>query len=140
MKRKETSEAVQNQLSFFRGKELKDTMENHEEDNNNSNVFLLEDGKIKPFSPEEYTASTLYQAVDSFSVECRLVRPEEPGSMVFEGKKPARKTIPVLVKKSGDCVILNSWEELESQPSQLAETRDVVGVMPVKQVFVLKRK
>lgn len=103
-------------------------------------VFLLEDGRIRPISQDEYTASTLFQAVDSFSIECRLVRPEDPGNMVFEGKKPSKKTVPILVKKSGECVMLNSWEELESQPSQLADAQDVVGAMPVKQVFVLKRK
>lgn len=140
MKRKEISEAVQNQLSFFG--ETKKEQEDMEmpESENGSKIFLLEDGKIKPFSEEEYTASTLYQAVDSFSVECRLVRPEEPGNLVFEGKKPSRKTVPILVKKSGECVMLNSWEELEAQPSHLADARDVVGAMPVKQVFVLKRK
>ena len=109
----------------------------HEDGNN---VFLLENGRIEPFSSDEFTASTLYQAVDSFSVECRLVRPEEPGNMVFEGKKPSRKTVPILVNKDGQCVLLNSWEELESEPSRLASAREVVGAMPVKQVFVLKRK
>ena len=78
--------------------------------------------------------------MDSFSVECRLVRPEEPGSMVFEGKKPSRKTVPILVKKDGECVLLNSWDELESEPSKLADAHEVLGALPVKQVFVLKRK
>lgn len=143
MKRKETAEAV-NQLSFFERNgersEKKETMENSGNNGGDKNVFLFEEGRIKPFSEDEYTTSTLYKAVESFSVECRLVRPEEPGKMVFEGKKPSKKTVPILVKKNGECVIVNSWEELESEPAQLAETRDVVGAMPVKQVFVLKRK
>ncbi|MEN6439330.1 MAG: hypothetical protein ABFD97_12210 [Syntrophobacter sp.] len=143
MKRKEASEAI-NQLSFFERNEerseKKETMENPEQNGGDKNVFLFEEGKIKAFSADEYTTSTLYQAVESFSVECRLVRPEEPGNMIFEGKKPSRKTVPILVKKNGECVIMSSWEELESEPAQLAETRDVVGAMPVKQVFVLKRK
>jgi hypothetical protein len=142
MKRKENAEVLNNQLSFVERK--KETMETPEENNGDqsvdSSVFLLEDGRIKPFIQNQYTASTLYQAVESFGVECRLVRPEEPGNMVFDGKKPSKKTVPILVKKSGECVLLNSWEQLESEPAQLAEARDVVGAMPVKQVFVLKRK
>ncbi len=147
MKRKDNAEAIQSQLSFFERNEGKEeTMEKAEHENgkaeheNGNNVFLLENGRIAPFSSDEYTASTLYQAVDSFSVECRLVRPEEPGSMVFEGKKPSRKTVPILVQKDGECVLLNSWDELESEPSKLASAHEVLGALPVKQVFVLKRK
>jgi hypothetical protein len=140
MKRKENSES-RSQLSFVDKSERKNDVETSDsQGNGNSNAFILEGQTLKPFSPEEYTASTIYQALESFSVECKLVRPEEPGNMVFEGKKPSRKTVPIVVKKSGECVILNSWEELESQPEQLAEASDVVGAMPVKQVFVLKRK
>jgi len=144
MKRRENSEA-QNQLSFFQRNDKKDDMDKPEKNepsgqNGEKGIFLLEEGRIRPITEDEYTASTLYQAVESFSIECRLVRPEEPGSMVFEGKKPSKKTVPIVVKKSGECVMLNSWEELESQPSQLADAQDVVGAMPVKRVFVLKRK
>ncbi len=139
MKRKDSAEAMQSQLSFFERNGKEETMEKAEHENGN-NVFLLENGRIAPFSSAEYTASTLYQAVDSFSVECRLVRPEEPGSMVFEGKKPSRKTVPILVNKDGECVLLNSWDELESEPSKLASAHEVLGALPVKQVFVLKRK
>jgi len=154
MKRKETAEA-QNQLSFVemnpKREEQEKTMEpaalNEEVrqkgengHNGEKGVFLMEDGQIKPFSAEEYTTSTLYQAVETFSVECRLVRPEEPGNMVFEGKKPSKRTVPILVKKSGECQIMDSWEELESRPAELAEVSDIVGAMPVKQIFVLKRK
>lgn len=137
MKRKENSESQQ--LSFFEKNQKKDDMESTGQ-NGDGSVFLLEDGRIKIFSPDEYTSSTLYQAMESFGVECKLVRPEEPANMMFEGKKPSRKTVPILVKKSGECVILGSWEDLESQPAQLAEVQDVVGALPVKQVFVLKRK
>jgi len=139
MKRKDNAEAMQNQLSFFEGNAKEETMETAEREDGN-NVFLLENGRIEPFSSTDYTASTLYQAVDSFSVECRLVRPEEPGSMIFEGKKPSRKTVPILVKKDGECVLLNSWDELESEPSKLSNAHEVLGALPVKQVFVLKRK
>ena len=139
MKRKDNAEAIQSQLSFLERTGKEETMEKAENENGN-NVFLLENGRIAPFSSDEYTASTLYQAVDSFSVECRLVRPEEPGSMVFEGKKPSRKTVPIVVNKDGECVLLNSWDELESEPSRLANAQEVLGALPVKQVFVLKRK
>jgi hypothetical protein len=139
MKRKDNVEAIRNQLSFFEKDRKKETMETAEHENGNS-IFLLEDGKIQPFSAEKYTASMLYQALDSFSVECRLVRPDEPGSMVFEGKKPSKRTVPILVKKDGECELLNSWEELESEPSRLANAREVVGAIAVKQVFVLRRQ
>ncbi|MGV8075446.1 MAG: hypothetical protein AB2L11_12935 [Syntrophobacteraceae bacterium] len=103
-------------------------------------VLLVEDGKVKPFSPADYTASTLYQVVDSFGVECRLTRPEEPGNLLFEGKKPSKKTIPILVLKDGNSVLLEDWDTLESNPGQLAEVVEVIGATPVKQVFVLKRR
>lgn len=103
-------------------------------------AFLIEDGKLTPFSPEDYTRSTVYQTAESYAVECRLVRPEEPGNLIFEGKKPSKKTIPAVIMKSGECLLLGSWEELESKPEHLAEAREVIGVEPVKQIFVLKRK
>ncbi len=140
MKRKDNAEATKKtQLSFFEKNGKEQSMETVEQKNGN-NVFLLDNGRIELFSPDAYTASTLYQAVDSFSVECRLVRPEEPGNMVFEGKRPSRKTVPILVGKDGGCVLLNSWEELESEPSRLVNAHEVLGALPVKQVFVLKRK
>ncbi len=139
MKRKDNTEVINSQLSFFERNGKEQTVETAEQKNGN-NVFLLDNGRIEPFSSDAYTASTLYQAVDSFSVECRLVRPEEPGNMVFEGKRPSKKTVPILVKRGGECVLLDSWEELESEPSRLANVLEVVGALPVKQVFVLKRK
>jgi hypothetical protein len=103
-------------------------------------VFLLEDGRLKPFMLSEYTASTLYQVVDSFQVESKLVRPEEPGNLVFEGKRPSKKSVPVLITKGGGAVLYASWEDLEANPNPLSEAGEVVGVVPVRQVFVLKRK
>ncbi len=103
-------------------------------------VFLLEEGKLKPFSPEEYTTSTLYQVIDSFQVESKLVRPEEPGNLVFEGKKPSKRTVPVIMRNNGDAALFASWEELESNPTSLSEATEVIGVVPVRQIFVLKRK
>ena len=140
MKRKDNAEVLKKtQLSFFEDNGQEEPPKTAAQENGNT-VFLLDNGRIEPFSTDAYTASTLYQAVDSFSVECRLVRPEESGNMVFEGKKPSRKTVPILVGKDGECVLLNSWEELESEPSRLANAHEVLGALPVKQVFVLKRK
>ena len=139
MKRKDNAEVIKSQLSFFGRSGKEQTVETAEQKNGN-NIFLLDNGRIEPFSSDAYTASTLYQTVDSFSVECRLVRPEEPGNMVFEGKKPSKKTVPILVGEGGECVLLGSWEDLESEPSQLANVHEVLGALPVKQVFVLKRK
>jgi hypothetical protein len=139
MKRKDNAEVIKSQLSFFERNGKEQTVETAQQKNGNS-VFLLDNGRIEPFSSDAYTASTLYQGVDSFSVECRLVRPEEPGNMVFEGKRPSKKTVPILVRKGGECVLLDSWEELEAEPSRLADVHEVLGALPVKQVFVLKRK
>jgi len=140
MKRKDSAEVMKkSQLSFFENDGKEQSVETAAQEDGNS-VFLLDNGRIEPFSADAYTASTLYQAVDSFSVECRLVRPEEPGNMVFEGKRPSRKTVPILVDKDGGCELLNSWEELESEPSRLVNAHEVLGALPVKQVFVLKRK
>lgn len=104
------------------------------------NLFLLEEGRLKPFQKEQFTRSTLYQTVESFSVECRLVRPEDPGNLMFEGKKPSRKTLPIVISRSGDPVLLESWESLEGDPRILSDAAEVIGVTPVKQVFVLRRK
>lgn len=104
------------------------------------NVYVLDEGKLKPFAPEDYTVSNLYQVLDSFSVECKLVRPEDPSNIVFEGKKPSRKTVPVLVTKEGESLVLDSWEALDARPELLATAVEVMGVTPVKKVFVLRRK
>ncbi len=103
-------------------------------------VFLLDEGKLKPFLREEYTTSTLFQVTDSFLVESRLVRPEEPGNVVFEGKKPSRKTQPVMIGKTGEATLFASWDELEADPRPLSEASEVIGVVPVRQVFVLRRR
>ncbi len=102
-------------------------------------LFLLENGKLQPFSPESYTESILYQMVESFSVECKLVRPEDPANLIYEGKRPSKKTVPIVLTKDGDCLLLESWEALEAKPEELANAGEVIGAMPVKQVFVLKR-
>jgi len=103
-------------------------------------VFLLEDGRLKPFLTTEYTRSTLYDVVEAFSVECRLVKPEDSDQPVYEGKKPSRRTVPILITRTGEAVLVSSWEELEANPEKLADVDEVLGATPVKQVFVLKRK
>ncbi len=138
MKRKETGQE-NHQLSIHEIQDAgaKGTSEAGE---SKRDIFLMEEGKLKPFSLEEYTTATLYEVVETFSVECRLVRPEDPGNLLFEGKKPSRKTVPIFIKKSGDCVLVDSWEVLESSPGQLADVKEVIGAVPIKQAFVLRRK
>lgn len=114
------------------------SQENQEQDD--QDLFLLDNGELKPFKSEDYTTSTLYQRLESFSVECKLVRPEDPANLLYEGRKPSKKTIPIVVTKSNGCLLLDSWEQLESNPEQLADAAEVIGAAPVKQVFVLKRK
>ncbi len=141
MRRRDGGKLGDAQLSFLEKEKTEQIMEpaqtEHKVDNG---LFILDGGRIEPVSPDSYLASTIYQTVDSFNVECKLVKPEEAGGMVFEGKKPSKKTVPILVGLDGECVLLNSWEELESEPSRLANAREVLGAMPVKQVFVLRRK
>ncbi|MDR3554601.1 MAG: hypothetical protein P4L55_07590 [Syntrophobacteraceae bacterium] len=139
MKRKDGGKTKDGQLSFLEKEQKEEIMETEEPKSDNG-VFILENGRIEPLAPDSYTASTLYRTVESFSVDCRLVKPEEPGSMIYEGKKPSKKTVPILVDRDGECVLLNSWEELESDPSRLSNASEVLGALPVKQVFVLKRK
>jgi len=103
-------------------------------------VFLMEEGRLQPFLPQNYTTATLYEVVESFQVESRFVRPEEPGNLIIEGKRPTKRTVPILIFKSGDCALLESWEKLEAEPSKLADVGEVIGAIPVKQVFVLKRR
>lgn len=140
MKRKEKSTANDPSTAGEKGKinpqkASEETTQNEQED-----VFLLENGKLKPFRTEDYTASILYQRIESFSVECKLVRPEEPAALLYEGKKPSKKTVPIIVTKNDDCLLLESWEDLESKPEQLSDANEVIGAVPVKQVFVLKRR
>ncbi len=139
MRRKDGGKISDGQLSFLEKDQKEQVLETEEQKTDNG-VFILDNGRIEPVSADSYTASTLYRTVESFSVECRLVKPEEPGSMLFEGKKPSKKTVPILVGRDGECVLLNSWEELESEPSRLSNAHEVLGALPVKQVFVLKRK
>jgi hypothetical protein len=103
-------------------------------------LFFIEDDRLKPFSPEEFTSSPLYRVAESFEVERRLVAPEQSSKVVYEGRKPSKKTIPIIVSKDDRLTLLDSWDELEDRADQLADAREVLGVSPVKQVFVLKRK
>jgi len=141
MKRKENISSKDKVLSLATEQ---DTLTGAERENENQpesqKIFLLDDGTLKPFSPDDYTPATLYQVVESYSVECRLVRPEDPTNLVFEGKKPSKRTVPIIVTKTGDTLLLESWESLDSNPKQLADALEVIGATPVKQVFVLRRK
>lgn len=110
------------------------------EEQSGRRIFLLEDGKLKPFRVSDYTRSILYEVVESFSVECRFVKPEDADQPIYEGKKPSRKTVPILVTRSGESVLMSSWEDLEAHPEKLAEVEEVIGAAPLRQVFVLRRK
>jgi len=141
MKRKESA-AAEESRDNPRVIEMGDALQESETqaEREGPGVFLLEDGRLKPFSVSEYTRSTLYDVVESFSVECRLVKPEESDQPIYEGKKPSKKTVPILVSSKGEYVLMASWEDLETHPEKLADVKEVIGAAPVKQVFVLKRK
>lgn len=142
MKRKDTA-APKDQLTLWqKEKEVAVETPSVEEETGEAaqTVFYFDEGKLKPFLKDQYTRTTLYQLTESFAVECRLVRPEDPGNIVFDGKKPSKKTLPIIITRSGESTLLESWESLESDPRLLAEAVEVIGVTAVKQVFVLKRK
>ncbi len=126
--------AIPSQLTLMDGAKVEEEKEPERK------IFLLEDGKLLPFAASEYSQSLLYEVTESFSVECRLVRPEDPGNLIYEGKKPSRKTVPVIVARGGDYRLMGSWDELEAHPEHLVDADEVIGAVPVKQVFVLKRK
>ncbi|MEJ5366108.1 MAG: hypothetical protein WHS86_13480 [Desulfosoma sp.] len=100
--------------------------------------FLVEDGTLRDLNPDEYSPATVYEALGSYGVERRFVKPEEKGDLVFEGKKPPKQTVPVLVLKNGTAAVLSSWDELISNPERLSEAKEVRVARAVKQVFVLK--
>ncbi len=79
--------------------------------------FFWRKGSSRLSRRKPIPTSTLYQVIDSFQVESKLVRPEEPGNLVFEGKKPSKRTVPVILSSNGDAVLFSSWDELESNPS-----------------------
>jgi hypothetical protein len=141
MKRKESA-AAEKTRDNPRVIEMEDALQGNDAqaERETPGVFLLEDGRLTPFSMTEYTRSILYDVVESFSVECRLVKPEESDQPIYEGRKPSKRTVPILVTGRGEYVLMNSWEELETHPEKLADVKEVIGVSPVKQVFVLKRK
>lgn len=140
MKRKEKTTASDPSATVEKDKINPKKASEKSTQNKQEDVFLLENGKLKPFKAEDYTASTLYQRIESFSVECKLVRPEEPAALLYEGKKPSKKTVPIIVTKEDECSLLESWEDLESNPERLSNADEVIGAVPVKQVFVLKRR
>ena len=45
-----------------------------------------------------------------------------------------------MVARNGEVMLFASWDELEANPTPLAEAAEVMGAVPVRQVFVLKRK
>jgi hypothetical protein len=141
MKRKEDNSSRDKVSSVATDQDVPNRAEQENENQlEGQKIYLMDDGILKPFSPEDYTPATLYQVVDSYSVECRLVRPEDPTNLMFEGKKPSKRTVPIIVTKTGNTLLLESWESLDSNPKQLADALEVIGATPVKQVFVLRRK
>jgi hypothetical protein len=145
MKRKEKAlEVVSNDEEFADDNAGEAGEENSNADSSTAvdNEFFLigNDGKLQPLSPAEYTPATIFQAVETFVVERKFVKPEDPGNIVYEGKKPSRKTMPILITREGEHIALDSWEALEANPEQLANASEVIGATTVKQVFVLRKK
>lgn len=108
------------------------------EEQNPSRYFIVENGTVRDLEPEEYSRTLVYETVGSYSVERRFVKPEEKAEIVYEGKRPPKQTVPVLVSHNGTATVLSSWHDLESHPEILAEVKEVRPARAVKQVFVLK--
>ena len=141
MRRKEESAPKDKATPMAGGNEIEDQGKPKDEiPAEDRKVFIMDNGRLRPLASEDYTSATLYQIVEQYSVECRLVRPEESANLIFEGKKPSKKTVPVIVTRSGDTQLLDSWENLDSNPGQLADAVEVIGATPVRQIFVLRRK
>ncbi len=108
------------------------------EEHSPSRYFIVENGTVRDLEPEEYSRTPVYETVGSYSVERRFVKPEEKVEIVYEGKRPPKQTVPVLVSHNGTATVLSSWNDLESHPESLAEVKEVRVARAVKQVFVLK--
>lgn len=108
--------------------------------NQRKRFFIVDGDTVTPVDESLYESAPLYVAEDSFEVERRLSKPDEGQSVVYEGKKPKGKTTPIVILHDGSMRKADSWEALEGNPALLMQAKEVVAALPVKQVFVLKRK
>ena len=139
MKRKSTKKETVSVLDF--GSQGKDQQQaKNGETPEETRIFLMEDGELKPFSPNDFTTSILYHEEESYTIERKLVRPGASKNVVFSGKRPSRNTTPIIVTKDGNYILLESWQELDANPQQLLNAKEVIGASAVRQVFVLTKK
>lgn len=127
-------------LLEFEDQKKEKAVSKEETEEKDERIFLMDDGKLKLFSPEKFTSSILYQGQESFEIERKLVRPKEEQNVIFVGRKPSKNTVPIVVTKENEYVLLESWGDLDSNPEYLTEAKEVIGVSQVRQVFVLRRK
>ena len=91
MKRKSTKKETVSVLDF--GSQEKDQQQAKKgETPEETRIFLMEDGELKPFSPNDFTTSILYHEEESYTIERKLVRPGASKNVVFSGKRPSRNT------------------------------------------------
>ena len=139
MKRKSTKKETVSVLDF--GAQDKGKPEEKEEKSSDTGrIFLLDNGELRPFSPEDFTTSILYHEEESYTIERKLVRPSASKNVVFSGKRPSKTTTPIIVTMDGNYILLESWQELDANPQQLLNAKEVIGASAVKQVFVLTKK
>ncbi|HDM77447.1 MAG TPA: hypothetical protein ENG51_13420, partial [Deltaproteobacteria bacterium] len=87
MKRKSTKKETVSVLDF--GREEKDQQQAKKgELAEETRIFLMEDGELKPFYPNDFTTSILYHEEEAYTVERKLVRPGASKNVVFSGKRP----------------------------------------------------
>lgn len=103
-----------------------------------SRFFIVDNGAVRDLEPQEFSRAPVYETVGSYAVERRFVKPEDKADIVYEGKKPPKQTVPVLVAHDGTATVLASWSDLESNPESLMDVKEVRVARAVKQVFVLK--
>ncbi|MGQ9796943.1 hypothetical protein [Desulfosoma sp.] len=103
-----------------------------------SRFFIVDNGTVRDLEPQEYSRAPLYETLGSYSVERRFVKPEDKADILYEGKKPPKQTVPVLISHNGHATVLASWSDLESNPESLMNVSEVRVARAVKQVFVLK--
>ncbi len=140
MKRKSTKKEAISVLDFGTQERERKKEKGKESQSEEGRIFLLENGDLKPFSPDDFTTSTLYHEEESYSIERKLVRPGASKNVVFSGKRPSKSTTPIIVTRDGRYILVESWQELDANPQHLLDAREVIGASAVKQVFVLTRK
>ncbi len=140
MKRKGTKKEAISVLDFGAQGKVPKKETKEEAEKKEGRIFLADNGELKPFSADSFTTSILYHEEETYTIERKLVKPGASKNVVFSGKRPSKNTTPIIVTKDGNFILVDSWQDLDANPEQLLNAREVIGASAVKQVFVLTKK